>query len=245
MTQLLVSVRNAAEAVLAYEAGANLIDVKEPARGALGAVDPSALSSVVETLACHAPVSAALGELLDESPVLRAAELAGLTFAKFGLAGCGARSDWVELWRARIDHFPCGVVPVAVVYADATAMAPSPLEVLAAAEAVGASVVLVDTYDKPSGPLLTHWTTAETEHFVIRVHDAGLKIALAGSLDSMAIRKLLPAGPDIIAVRGAACRGGRNGPLDPSCVMRLAELLGSRQVRDFAPVLTTQDIPPC
>ena len=244
MTQLLVSVRNSAEAVLAYEAGADLIDVKEPARGALGAVDPSALLAVVETLACRVPVSAALGELLDESPVLRAAELAGLTYAKFGLAGCGARTDWVELWRARIDQFPCGVVPVAVVYADSAAMAPSPLEVLAAAVTAGAPVVLVDTHDKQHGPLLTHWTTVEIQGFVARVHDAGLKIALARSLDSPAIRKLLPAEPDIIAVRGAACRGERNGPLHASCVKRLANLLRLRQASGFAPVPSTHDVPP-
>ncbi len=41
MTRLLVSVRSAAEAEIALSAGADLIDVKEPSRGSLGAADPA------------------------------------------------------------------------------------------------------------------------------------------------------------------------------------------------------------
>ena len=41
MSRLLVSVRSAAEAEVALGAGADLIDVKEPSRGSLGAADPA------------------------------------------------------------------------------------------------------------------------------------------------------------------------------------------------------------
>ena len=65
MTALLVSVRSAAEAEAALAGGAALIDVKEPARGALGRADDAVIADVVRAVAGRAPVSAALGELRD------------------------------------------------------------------------------------------------------------------------------------------------------------------------------------
>ena len=46
MTGLLVSVRDAKEAQQAVSGGADVIDVKEPAHGALGAADPTVWSQV-------------------------------------------------------------------------------------------------------------------------------------------------------------------------------------------------------
>src|SRR5690606_38342384 len=46
MTQLLVSVRNRAEALAALAGGADLIDVKEPWRGSLGAAPPHVMEEV-------------------------------------------------------------------------------------------------------------------------------------------------------------------------------------------------------
>ena len=55
---------------------------------------------------------------------------------------------------------------------------------------------------------------------------AGLPIALAGSLGREEIRRLLPLGPDLIAVRGAACRDrDRNGAIERHAVAELVELL--------------------
>ena len=45
--RLLVSVRNADEAIAALAGGAHVIDVKEPERGSLGAADTSAIAEIV------------------------------------------------------------------------------------------------------------------------------------------------------------------------------------------------------
>ena len=65
MTRLLVSVRSADEARTALAAGVDLIDVKEPARGSLGAASPGVVADVVGAVAGRVPVSAALGELFE------------------------------------------------------------------------------------------------------------------------------------------------------------------------------------
>lgn len=67
MSQLLVSVRNACEAIAAVEGGADIIDVKEPDRGSLGCAAPDVIRQIAaqiqqlprQTL----PLSLALGEL--------------------------------------------------------------------------------------------------------------------------------------------------------------------------------------
>ena len=51
MTKLLVSVRDAAEARLAVEAGVDLIDVKEPSAGPLGAAAAETLAEIAAAVA--------------------------------------------------------------------------------------------------------------------------------------------------------------------------------------------------
>ncbi|MCE9552462.1 MAG: (5-formylfuran-3-yl)methyl phosphate synthase [Planctomycetes bacterium] len=224
-SSLLISVRNLDEARLALAGGADVIDVKQPARGPLGAVDAAELRPVVEEMSRSAPISAALGELLDPRQRLSPESLGGLSYAKFGLADCASQPDWADLWLAKTALFPLGVSPVAVVYADPAAAAPPPREILAVAASAGAPVVLVDTFDKQRGNLLTHWTLDAVAQFVTQVQDEGLKIALAGSLDLDSIRQLLPLEPDFIAVRGAVCHGGRAGAIELARVRSLASMM--------------------
>lgn len=97
MTGLLVSVRDAGEATAALAGGADLIDVKEPLAGSLGAASPDAVAGVVQAVAGRRPTSIALGELRDNASWSSYA--ARLTpsilpkFVKFGLAGCWPPPD--------------------------------------------------------------------------------------------------------------------------------------------------------
>src|SRR5262245_20705546 len=106
MAALLVSVRDVAEVGPALEGGAALIDVKEPANGALGRASAEVCAQVVAAVAGRAPVSAALGELLDGGADCPA----GVAYAKYGLAGCLRREDWRPLLlaaRERIEAAAC------------------------------------------------------------------------------------------------------------------------------------------
>jgi dihydroneopterin aldolase len=68
MTLFLASVRDAAEAEMALACGADIIDLKDPSQGALGAVSLDAIASTVRCVAGRAPVSATIGDLpLGES----------------------------------------------------------------------------------------------------------------------------------------------------------------------------------
>lgn len=227
MTRLLVSVRNAEEARIALAAGAALIDVKEPSRGALAAAEPAVIADVVAEVAGRAPVSAALGELADDPP-LEALLVPGLSYAKLGLARCAADANWPDRWGAALRRFPGAVAAVAVVYADwRTAGAPPPAEVLLHARRLECRAVLVDTHEKHAGGLFDRWPAADLAAFVGAVRDACLLCVLGGSLNSRTIAAAVALRPDYIAVRGAACRGTRDGPIDEDRIRGLVRLLSS------------------
>jgi uncharacterized protein (UPF0264 family) len=228
MTGLLVSVRSVAEAEIALRAGADLIDVKEPSRGSLGAADPAVWRHVCRVVAGRVPVSVALGELAVQEPGSAAADLSssGVAFAKIGLAGMRDKRGWPDEWRRSMSRLPREIEPVAVAYADwQTAGAPAPHEVLAAAARLSSPYLLVDTCDKSRGNLLAHLSLEELQALSARAAEKQIRLVLAGSLDEAAIARLLALAPAYIAVRGAACEGERTQAICEARVKRLATLV--------------------
>ena len=207
---LLVSIRSQAEAEAALAGGADLIDVKEPAHGALGRASVETIAAVVAAVAGRRPVSAALGELLREP---RPPAVRGLSYVKWGLAGYSGQPgrDWRRDLEAaeRVRRQDPGCRVVAVAYADGQRAAAPPVEEVAAfVRRRPGGVLLLDTWEKGSGRTLLDWlNVAELDRLCRRCRAAGARVALAGSLGPEQIRQLLPLGPDWIAVRGAACAG--------------------------------------
>jgi (5-formylfuran-3-yl)methyl phosphate synthase len=225
MTGLLVSVRSAAEAEVALAGGADIVDVKEPRRGALGPADPHVWREVQSAIRGRAITSAALGELLCDPVEQLAPQAAGFQFAKIGLAGCDAELDWKARWQCAVSSLPAGVDPVPVAYADwRLAGAPAPAVAVELAVGSPARLLLIDTHDKGAGGLLDHLTLDALQLIAATASRRGVRLALAGSLDESTIERLLPLGPAYIGVRGAACRGGRDGRIDLARVKSLTSL---------------------
>jgi len=224
MTGLLVSVRNASEAAEAYAGGANVIDVKEPRRGALGAADAAVWHDVRQTIPSAVPISVALGELTDDAIYERAGQVVGLQYAKVGMAGCLALPDWTARWQRVLERLPRDTARVAVAYADYRDNgAPDPHEVLRVAQTVDCRTLLLDTFAKDRGDLFGHMTDKQIRELVHACHAADVAIVLAGSLRLTTIERALAFTPKLVAVRGAACLGDRNQQVCPSLVKQLRE----------------------
>jgi uncharacterized protein (UPF0264 family) len=229
MTGLLVSVRDLAEARIALAAGVDLIDVKEPSRGSLGAASAEVWQSVVRFVAGRRPVSLALGELAEGIDPEWLSSAVGASFAKVGLADMRGDTGWPVRWRAVAENLPAGTRPVAVAYADwQAAGAPAPEEVLTAGAAASCPYLLIDTYDKSRGNLLAHLSASDLHVLTAQARAAGVELVLAGSLDEEAIAELLPLFPAYFAVRGAVCRGNRSGQIDEIKIKRLKDMLAPR-----------------
>jgi uncharacterized protein (UPF0264 family) len=228
VAELLVSVRSAAEAEAALAGGAALIDVKEPARGPLGRADDETIAAVIRVVAGRRLVTAALGELRD-TPGSFAGP--GLSYAKWGLAGCGANDAWwprLAEAGAQLARIAPRCRPVAVAYADwQQAQAPPPEVVLAWLQATGWDTLLIDTWRKDGRTLLDWLTAAAVTRLCRTCRRAGVRVALAGALGPASIALLRTAEPGWFAVRSAACAGGRReNAVDAAKVRQLVRLLG-------------------
>jgi uncharacterized protein (UPF0264 family) len=229
--KLLVSVRDAGEARDAVAAGADIVDVKNPAEGSLGAPSPSVIEGVRAAVSAELAVSAAIGDMPDLPGTAALAALgaarSGAAFVKVGLWGVSTEAGAIDLLRAVRDGI-AGVprtTVVAAAYADARRVVPAPLapELLPeVARAAGAGVCLLDTAVKDGRGLL-HWLSPDAlASLVARAHAAGLEVALAGALRAEDLPVICTTGADIAGVRSAACGDGkRSGRLDATRVRAL------------------------
>jgi uncharacterized protein (UPF0264 family) len=227
-TGLLVSVRSAEEAAAALDAGADLIDVKDPSRGPLGMAHHEAVAGVVEAVGGEVPVSAALGEW--SSDILTAAhwhlELP-LSYVKWGLAGYKGGPAWGEELLETRRQVPAGVEVVAVAYADwERANSAPPAEVARFAKRFRYRAFLLDTFAKDGKTLLDWMTPDEVAELVAGLRRGMVRVAVGGSLKLEQLKQLKGVAPDWFAVRGAVCAGGkRDGVLDPVRVKKWKEAI--------------------
>lgn len=218
--RLLVSVRDAREAVCAVQGGADVIDFKNPDRGPLGRADAEAIETAIAeverqgagTDANRITLSAAMGEVVESSGPLPQSLPASVEYLKLGLSGLRHSSNWIREWlhaRTIIQQQAAGDVQwVAVAYADADAAhAPSAIEVVQAAAETSCAGVLIDTFNKSGGRLLDHLDTTALRDLARSTQSRHMFFAVAGRLQIGDLALLRDVCPDIIAVRSAACDG--------------------------------------
>jgi dihydroneopterin aldolase len=230
MTKLLASVRTSGEAQRAIAGGADIIDLKEPAQGALGRLPDATIAAIRHAVAGRRPISATIGDLpLAPAPVLaavRAMAATGVDIVKLGIFAGDAEATLAALAQAARD----GIRLVAVLFAD---RAPD-LALVARCAAAGFYGVMLDTADKSAGPLTRHLADATLAHFVADAKRHGLLAGLAGSLATADVPRLLALRPDYLGFRSALTTGGRNAPLDAGAVARLRALLDDASPRSSA-----------
>jgi uncharacterized protein (UPF0264 family) len=227
--KLLVSVADAVEAHAALLGGADIIDAKDPTRGALGPVAPGALRAIRETVPAEVPFSAALGEvrLPEEVSALFDGIDVPLSFVKLGIRGPDAGNCRRSISAAvdRASQLPERPGLVLVAFADTQGVDGLSLAEMAdLAIRSGAQGLLVDTARKASGSLFDFCTSEELQDLRSTL-PAGFSFAVAGSLRSSHIVAAIDAGADVMGVRGAACESGRASPVSSAAVARLVEKL--------------------
>ena len=228
--KLLVSVVSAAEARLARAGGADIIDVKDPREGALGAPAPGVLTEVVRAVGSAAPVSVALGDMpaLPHTAALaaRGAALTGADYVKVGLRGVNELEGAVALMSAVQAAVEDQTKVIAAAYADAHALDPpalSPAWLPELVQRTGIAGALVDTCVKDGRGLYGWLSEAELADLIARTRAAGASFAVAGQLTR---EQLCRVDADIVGVRSAVCRDSdRTGELDSALVAAaIAEL---------------------
>ncbi len=212
--KLLISPINVREAVAAIKGGADIIDVKNPREGSLGANFPWVIREIKGLLPPGVELSATLGDL-DFKPGTASLAAHGLSelgvdYVKAGFYGIEGGAQALELARGISTALGDGSSRLVVAgYAEHRKLGcVSPFLLPEIAHKVGAYGVMIDTAKKDGRSLLHHLGLEELRGFVEGARDLGLKAALAGALQREDIAKLKEIGPDIIGVRGLVCSDG-------------------------------------
>jgi uncharacterized protein (UPF0264 family) len=214
--KLLISSTNEKEAVEVIAGGADIIDVKNPKEGALGANFPWVIKRIREITPKNIEVSCALGDVpnLPCSVSLAAlgAATTGVDYVKVGLYGAKTTEEAVYLMqnatRAAKDC-NSSIKIVATGYADAKRIGSvNPLLVPDIARKAEVDLAMIDTAVKDGKNLFTFLTVDQLSSFVDAAHDYGLKAALAGSLRKQDLPVVYALGADVVGLRGAACTHG-------------------------------------
>jgi uncharacterized protein (UPF0264 family) len=227
--RLLVSPRDIEEAKRSL--AADIIDIKRPAEGSLGANFPWVIRAVKEL--SGKPVSAAIGDF-DFKPggaalAAYGAACAGADFIKIGLLFDGTERA-AEMIRAVVravkEEYPEKYVVIAS-YSDYERLGTiSPFAVSPLAAAAGADVAMVDTGMKDGRSTFDFMNEDSLRLFTGMNRDAGVMTALAGSLCFDHLPALKRINPDIIGVRGMVCGGNRDASIREELVLELARMVG-------------------
>jgi dihydroneopterin aldolase len=187
MTRLLAGVTGPTEAVLACDAGADIIELADPAGG-----PPSLelLQATLRALAGNCPLGAVAG-----------AAPAGLAAAAV-LAAAGL--DYVCLALPARPDFAADLAPLADLVGRTRLIAALPADraphpaLLRALAASGLHAVLLDAAGGEGGRLLDHLDLPTLAGFVAAAQSAGLRAGLAGGLEAPDIPRLLLLAPDLL-----------------------------------------------
>ena len=229
MTRMLASVTGPEEAAVALAGGADIVDLKAPSRGALGAVPPEVVRQTVFTVAGRRPVSAVTGDLpMHPATLLKAATAmadAGAAFVKIGIFSGGELEPSIRALGALAGRTRL----IAVLFADRS----PDFAVLRLIADAGFAGAMLDTADKSGKRLLDHINMTRLRHFIEMCRKYRLLGGLAGSLEAPDVPRLLILSPDVLGFRGAlCCERKRTAPISAEATRAIRELIPLEVVQD-------------
>lgn len=228
--KVLISIRSSEELSPCMEGGADIIDLKNPSEGSLGAAAPWLIKEIKGKSKSY-PVSAAIGDMpnLPGTASLAAlgAAVSGADYVKVGLYGTHTEDECIKLMsnvvKAVRNQNP-KIVIVGAGFADAESYGGiDPMKIPKIIKAAGADIAMLDTKNKQGKRLFDFLSMDKLKRFVEESHNLGLKAALAGSLRAEDLPTIYKLGTDVTGFRGAACSKNdrKNGIVTTERVLKL------------------------
>lgn len=205
--QLLISVTNVEETEIALENGADIIDLKEPSAGALGALPIETIQSIVTYVKNTSNInnkmtSATIGDL-PMQPALILETVMKLTATDVDIIKIGffESDDYQSCLDALKSVAQTGVKLIAVLFAEST----YPKNLIELIKNAGFYGVMLDTARKNGLTLLDYYSENRRKEFASEVLKHRLKLGLAGSLKLQHISTIQELTPTYIGFRGGVC----------------------------------------
>lgn len=222
----LASVQSLSEAKQLNDYLPDLLDMKNPAEGALGALPVATVKQIVNWLAGRCQSSATIGDLPMQAALIQTALLemqqTGVDYLKVGLFNDTGLADCLRDLQAFLQQFNTPVI--AVLFADQQYCK----SVLTNVLDCGFSGVMLDTANKNGQHLLDHQTPEQLQLFVNSVKSRQRLCGLAGALRIEDIAILKPLSADYLGFRSALCpQRQRQQDLVISAVKQLVDKLAA------------------
>ena len=202
MTGMLASVNSLEEAILVANTAVDIIDLKQPEKGALGALPIDTVKHIVNQLDHQKPISATIGDLPMQPELIynavNAMSKTGVDYIKIGFFPEG---NWQQTLQKLAPLCTQGKQLIAVLFADTQ----PDLNTISTFKDQGFQGIMLDTMDKSLGSLLQVMPLTQIKKFVSIANESQLLCGLAGSLKKQDIPALLPLNTDYLGFRGALC----------------------------------------
>lgn len=230
MTQLLISVTSVEEARIAAENGADIVDLKDPHSGALGALPLPTIQSIVAYMRSEQadkPVSATIGDLPLDLDITEP----NITDRVIALAASGVDFIKIGFFEAE-DYQPClealspiiksGVQIVAVLFAEYQ----YPETLVDDIHQAGFAGLMLDTAHKGNQSILYYHSCNSYAALAAKVKSKGMAFGLAGSLRIEDIDQLKDLKPTYMGFRGGVCeQNSRTAAIDKEKIKAVKKLL--------------------
>lgn len=223
MIRLLVSVKDANEAQDAVEAGADFIDLKDPAIGALGNLNNAICQRVIQAVGQNAVISATVGDTHEsmQSLLMQIDEKweLGVDIVKLPISPYFKDTPFLQALQSRIHAKQMKLI--AVMFAEQ----PIDLSWIPVLANIGFYGVMVDTANKGQH-LLSSLTTQQLNEFIHQSSQFGLQAGLAGALRIEYMHELLELHPSYVGFRSGVCEQNvRENKLIPHRVKEIKDKL--------------------
>jgi len=231
--KLLVSPRDLEEAKSVIRGNADIVDVKNPKEGSLGANFPWVIRAIKELVDKEGgndmEMSAAIGDFYYKPGTASLAALGaasvGADYIKIGLFKIKTREEAIDLLSGvvkAVKGFDPTKKVVSAFYSDYKRInSISPFEIAEIGKEVDIDVSMVDTGIKDGKTTFEFLSEDELTTFVSESKALGLETALAGSFTFEDIPALKRIAPDILGVRSMVCGGDRNSQVQEELVTEL------------------------
>ena len=204
MIKMLASVNEVSEALLVQKEGVDILDLKNPHKGALGALNMNLVNEIVVAVNGVTTISSTIGDMAFKASLIKTPVeemiLAGVDIVKIGVF-----SPLLEIQKAEhelLKQFGSNGTRIVLVLFAEHYQADFDLKRLAETGVYG---VMIDTINKTNGSLLDKLSMPILNDFVQEAKSLGLHTGLAGSLKLGNFSPLMSLEPDYLGFRGGIC----------------------------------------
>ena len=206
-TNLLVSLRKLDELSKEIINEVDILDLKDPLNGSIGAWDLQDIKKVICRFKNQIQISATLGDIFNNDKFLiklKQFDKLDLDYIKFGLLSFNIKNLFDKITFLGERKFKTKLV--CVVFVDISDNFKFVYKKLDSFHASGIKYLMLDTYDKNNGDLLSFCSISNLDKFISKCRKFDIKTGLAGSLKESQIPLMMKLKPNILGFRSAICK---------------------------------------